>query len=529
MVRTFTKPGAMLRYIATLASIVCAICISAQAGQPTRIEILNADVWKFDEELAPGAQRLQGNVRFKHEGAIMWCDSAYLYDDQRVEAFGNVHMDQGDTLFLSGDRLTYAGAERIARLEGNVRLRDKDMELTTPALIYDLRRKQAIYTQGGTLVSRIDNSTLTSDRGVYNSATQLFVFSHNVLLQHPERTIESDTLHYGTGSGIAEFFGPTTITQDSTIIHTTRGTYDTKAERAWFSERSRILSKGRLLEGDSISYEKEKGVGKAWGNVIATDTLNETIAHGEYGWYDEIGERSMITGRAELVMAMAEDTLFLHSDSIFTRANGTARTIQAHRGVRFYKSDLQGVCDTLVYSGADSLIRMIHRPALWSGTDQISGDSISILMRDQRPHKLFVMQNAFLLSQADSVHLDQVTGTIMTGHFNDGELHRIVAEGNSRTVYFAREERNGKEELIGVNRADCSRIDVWLEEGELSTITFQERPDAILYPLEKVPPEELLLKGAIWRGAERPIDRASIFPGTEGSATGTAPAADKVD
>ena len=99
----------------------------------------------------------------------------------------------------------------------------------------------------------------------------------------------------------------------------------------------------------------------------------------------------------------------------------------------------------------------------------------------------------------------------MTGYFEDEELERILAEGNARTVYFAREEKDGVEEVVGVNRADCSRISVALKEGEVSTVTFMERPDAILYPIEKAPAEELRMKGSEWRGSERPLDRASIF------------------
>jgi hypothetical protein len=187
--------------------------------------------------------------------------------------------------------------------------------------------------------------------------------------------------------------------------------------------------------------------------------------------------------------------------------------------VRFFKSDMQGVCDTLIYSEGDSLIRMFNRPAIWNGNDQITGDHIQIKMGEDGPHRLYVDKNAFMMSMVDSVHYDQVTGTTMTGFFEDGEMRKIIAEGNSRTVYFARETRDSVETIIGVNRADCSRIDVILDDDGIDTITFQERPDATLYPLEKVPVEDLRLKGSIWRGSERPVDRMSIFEDPVISAT----------
>ncbi len=487
-----------------------------------RVEILHADEWTFNERIAPGAQRLLGNVRFRHAQAIMQCDSAYMYDDQRVDAFGHVTMDQGDTLHVEAERLRYDGRNRMARLEGNVILRDKDMELVTPALDYNMKGGRATYDQGGRITSRKEGNTLTSQGGTYFADLHRFVFSRNVRLEHPERLILSDTMHYATGTGITEFFGPTEIQQhtDSTLIRTLRGTFDTRTGLARFTRRSSILSKGRLLEGDTLHYDQHSGTGLAWGNVSVTDTANKVLARGRTGRYDEIHDRSMITGHAELILMMDGDSLFLHGDSLFTTrvvlqdSHGGSREamiIKAYRNVRFYKSDMQGACDTLVYSAPDSLIRMFHQPVLWTEADQITGDHIRIALREGKPHQLHVEGNAFLLSAVDTVLLDQVAGSTMTGYFQDEALRRIIAEGNGRTVYFAREEKNGMEELIGMNKAECSRISVELEDGQVNTVTFLDRPDAILYPMNKIPDKELRMEGAVWRMDERPRDRQDIF------------------
>ena len=486
-----------------------------------RVEILNADVWAFDERVE-GAQRLKGQVRFRHADAIMHCDSAYLYPDQRVEAFGRVRIDQGDTLHVEGDRLLYDSRDRVARISGNVLLRNSDMELYTPSLVHDMRARTSVYDEGGRIVSRTDSNTLESRRGTYLSDQRTFIFSRKVRVDHPRRTIRTDTMHYGTSTGITRFFGPTTIVQtdDSTVIHTLRGQYDTRAEQARFTRRSSVLSARRLLEGDSLHYDRASGLGIAWGNVVVSDTAGGMVAYGRHGRHDANNERSMITGRAELRLRMGADTLYLHADSLHTSmVHGTdsldqpvsGKRIQAHRGVRFFKDDMQGVCDTLVYLETDSLIRLYHRPAIWSGNDQITGDHIRLTLRDGQAHRLYVDRNAFMMSAVDSTRFDQVTGTTMTGQFADNALRSLLVEGNSRTVYFVREEKDGREEMIGVNRADCSRILVGLEEGKVSTVTFLERPDAILYPPDKVPAEELRMKGAEWRIEERPVDRADIF------------------
>jgi lipopolysaccharide export system protein LptA len=506
LVRALTYGRAMFRALPFLLAVVAATA----HGQEGRVEILNADEWSFDAAVN-GAQLLRGNVRFKHANALMRCDSAYLFEDERVDAFGHVTIDQGDTLHVDADRLKYNGRERMARLEGNVRLRDRDMELTTPSLDYDMRARKAVYLNGGRIVSRSEGNTLTSQAGTYYAGIRKFVFSRNVQLQHPERSITSDTMHYVTATGVSEFYGPTTITQGNTMIRTLRGEYNTRTERARFSRRSSVLSNGRLLEGDSLRYDRRTGTGEAWGHVTVTDSSGDMRVLGQVGRYDQKNDRSMITGDAQLVLRMGEDTLFLHADSLFTTPEAVGKRIRAHRGVRFFKSDLQGVCDTLVYSDVDSLIRMYQRPALWSNADQITGDHIRIALRNGQAHQLFVENNALLMSRADSIHFDQVSGSNMTGHFVNNELHRLDTEGNARTVYFAREKKNGEERIFGVNRADCSRISVEMENGAVASVTFKERPSAVLYPLEKAPPEELRMKGADHRENERPTDRQDIF------------------
>jgi hypothetical protein len=187
------------------------------------------------------------------------------------------------------------------------------------------------------------------------------------------------------------------------------------------------------------------------------------------------------------------------------------RHMIARRNVRFFKNDLQGVCDSMTYMEKDSLILLRGNPFLWSTADQISGDTIRIKLRDGHAHRLFVDGNAFLAGQADTAHFDQVTGTTMTGFFHDGRLSRLIAEGNSRTAYFAREKKDGEERITGLNRADCSRIIVGLDSGTVSTVTFITQPDAVLYPLEQAPAEELRLKGFVWNAEARPEDHEAIF------------------
>ena len=495
------------------------------AQEGARIEVLHADVWEFDQRLMPGAQRLLGDVRFKHENAVMRCDSAYLFTDEHVDARGHIRIVQGDTLTITADRLNYDGKERLATLEGTVRLTDPGSVLTTEHLVYGLRTRAATYSSGGRIVSLTRGDTLTSEHGTYLAGTRTFIFSRNVLLRHPERRIRSDSLHYMTRTAMVEFLGPTIIDQDSTRITCSHGTYDTRTRRAWFDRRAMVQDGARELQGDSLRYDAAEGIGRAWGHVHLSDTTSGSVVTGTAARYDRTTDRSWVTGMAELNMRVGTDTLHLHADTLFALPDtpkGGHRII-ARRNARFYQPDLQGACDTLIYSDADSVIHMIDRPVLWSKKDQITGDTVRIALRNGRAYRLYVDGNAFLASRVDSTHFDQVTGRRMTGHFSDNELTRVIAEGNSRTVYYARETRDGKEHLSGVNRADCSSLEVRVTDGEVRTVTFLNEPDAVLYPMAKAPTEDIILVGFTWRDRERPLDRSDIFREVSGDVGAGAP------
>ncbi len=124
----------------------------------------------------------------------MYCDSACFYEKTNsLEAFDNVKMVQGDTLFLYGDYLFYDGNTQIAR--GTLymyALKTKNTTLLTDSLNYDRIYNLGYYFDGGTLMD--EEYVLTSEWGEYNPATKISVFNYDVKLVNPKFTLTSD--HY---------------------------------------------------------------------------------------------------------------------------------------------------------------------------------------------------------------------------------------------------------------------------------------------------------------------------------------------
>jgi len=268
-----------------------------------------------------------------------------------------------------------------------------------------------------------------------------------------------------------------------------------------------------LLDGDSLYYDRNTGLGKVIGNVQISDTVNNLTITGDLGQYNERTDISWVTGRAMMTQLFSDDSLFMHGDTLISvpDSNKEFRSIRAYNGVRFFKKDMQGKCDSLIYSEADSTIHMYNDPVLWSEQSQILGEFINLRIFDGTINKLYIRNSAFIISEADSLHFNQIKGRIMTGYFKDNNMYKVLVEGNGQTLYYAAEEKEDKTELLGANWAECSNILIFMEESQIDRISFLTKPSMILYPLDKIPTDRRELKDFRWEHDIRPMKKEDIF------------------
>ncbi|HTF02429.1 MAG TPA: OstA-like protein [Bacteroidia bacterium] len=510
---------------ALLLSALLFFCISLSAQQPkpkgsqvktgpgTKINLKHAD--RLIGDKSKGYQRLLGAVQFEHEGMNMTCDSAHFFLElNRLDAYGHVFIQQGDSLRMWSDFLTYDGNTRIAVASKNVRLIEGDMTLTCDAITYDLANKFAYYTTGGKIVNK--DNVLTSQNGGYSSESKTLTFKHNVVLKNPQYEMRCDTLRYTPGTRVAYFLGPTNIksTTNTNFIYCENGFYDTNNDIAQFEENAFIVTRNQTLRGDSIWYDRKNGVGKAFKNIEIKDTTQKVTIHGDYAIHYENTETSLITGNAMLIQEFDTDSLYMHADtlkSITIRKKDekgnpiyedslTEKTVLGYHNVSFFKEDMQGKCDSLAWSSADSTMHMFGNPVLWSEASQLTATYIDLVISNGDLIRLEMKDNCFIISQEDSIRYNQIKGRKMTGYFADNILRKIYVEGNGQTLYYARSENK----LIGINRADCSKLMIWINEEKVESISFYSQPDAQLYPPGELSPSEALLKDFEWRGKERP-------------------------
>ena len=487
---------------------------NAFAQKTSTIVIENSDFSDLNEIELPGAFLLTGNVRAVHDGVVLTCNKAYYYKNENyIKAFGDVQMVQGDTLFLNGKYAEYNGNVKQAFATGNVVMRSPEMSLVTDTINFDRVKQEAYYNSNGTIVNK--ENTLKSKSGRYYLTQKKYQFLTSVVLTNPQYVIKSNHLDYYTNSGHSYLFGPSTITGKENFIYTEKGFYDTKKNKAHFVKNSYIKYNDRLIEGDSLYYDRNQEFASATRNVKITDSINKAIIKGHYGEVYRNKDSLFITKRASVRTLMEKDSMFIHGKRLVVTGKQGERIIRGYNNVRFFKTDMSGKCDSLHSDQKRGLTQLIGRPILWNFENQLTGDVMHLIGNNQteKLDSLKVLNNAFIISK-DTIGTgyNQVKGLNLYGKFRDNKLYEVDIVKNTEVIYYL---RNDEQELIGINKNSSSKINMILDGKTIETITFFNNVDGEIYPEAELPENTRKLRGFVWRGDERIKTKEDIFPPEE--------------
>ncbi|MFH6989181.1 OstA-like protein [Flavobacterium collinsii] len=491
----------------------CLLFLSVQvifAQKPKTIIVENADFQEINENEIPGALLLIGNVKVNHDGVVLTCNRAYFFQKENyLKAFGNVQLVQGDTLFLNSKYAEYSGNVKKAFATGDAVMSSPDATLSTDTINFDRNIQQVFYNTKGTIINK--DNTLVSKSGRYFVAEKKFQFLTAVTITNPKYVIKSNYLDYYSNSGHSYLLGPSTITSKANYIYTERGFYDTKKNLAHFLRKSYIKYDDRLIEGDSLYYNRNIEFASATRNVKITDSINRGIVKGHYAEIYKLKDSMFVTKRAVAINLVEKDSVYIHGKKLMVTGKEGERILRAYNNVRFYKIDMSGKCDSIHSNSKTALTKLIGNPILWNGESQITGD-IMHLIGDKNTKKLDslkVLNNTFIVSRDTlGTGYNQVKGLNLFGKFKEGKLHDVDVIKNTEVIYYMRNDFN---ELIGINKNVSSKINLIIENNDIETITFFNKVDGDVYPEADLPENARKLKGLRWRGDERIKSKDDIF------------------
>lgn len=501
-----------LRLLYILASVVLFVATvqTVEAQQSSvRIKIERANYLRHDDKIGKNTQSLNGDVVLSHHNTVLHCDSAYMYNDSNyVVAYGSIHIIQNDSIHLYGDRLMYYGDMNLAKVRDNVKANKGTTWLYTDFLDYDRVLDKAYFFNGGRVVN--GESTLTSDNGLYFPNTNDVYFKDDVVGTSPRYKMYSDTMRYNTRSEVVTILGPTKIlTSDSVTIDSDKGWYNTLTDEAKLLENNSIWSGQRNLTGDVILYQRRDGLGTVWGNMQLRDTVDNMTLGGDYGFYNEITGEALATQKALATHVYGRDTLFLHADSFkIVPLADTSRLMKAYHNVKFFRNDMQGRCDSLVFDFRDSIATMYDFPVLWAQGNQMLANQIKVYTRNRAVYRADLIDAAFVVApELDSVGYNQIKGKLMNGYIRNNELYLIDVDGNGQTIYYPKDG----EVVIGMNKAESSNMSIWLKDRKVQNIIMRVSPTGNMNPPVLLSDDARYLKGFRWLDDYRPKTKDDIF------------------
>ncbi len=484
---------------------------ATEEKKPMKVTLLHADR-TVQRQSNKNLQMLIGNVEFLYDSIYMSCDTAYNYNNRNYfEAFGNVRMNQGDTLFLYGDYLDYDGDTRLVRVRHNVRMENRSVVLLTDSLNYDRGRNLGYYFEGGTLEDSAN--VLTSEWGQYSPQTKIATFNYDVTLTNPQFQLTSDTLCYSTATRVANIVGPSDIESGDSYIYSELGYYNTAARKAYLLNRSVLTNQSKVLVGDSVFYDETLKFGEAFGAVEMDDTLNRVMLLGEYCYSNELTGYAFATDSAVAIDYSQGDSLFMHGDTLkmvtfFMDTDSMYRQVQAYRQVRFFRTDVQGVCDSLVFNSIDSCLTMYYDPVLWNAGQQLLGEEIKIYMNDSTIDWAHIINQALTVERKDSIHYNQVAGTEMKFYFAGNDIYKAEVLGNVQSIFYPENEDSV---MMGMNFIEASKLNLYRKDGKMDRIVFITKPVGTFTPIFLIEPSKMQLPNFVWLGYMRPRNKDDIF------------------
>jgi lipopolysaccharide export system protein LptA len=510
----------LIRWAVNVVIACCGIVFfTPLAHAQKRVKLKHADVQKGGVKDGVRTDKFIGDVIFVQNNTTIYCDSAIFYRSKNsVDAFGKIRITEGDSVTVTSLGLTYDGNSKTAYLRRNVVFTKLGIAtLYTDFLDYDRKKNEARYFNGGKLVD--STNTLTSKKGYYDIPTNVASFKKEVVGVNPDYTLHSDTLQYNSKTKVIYFRDHTTVkgVKDGETAVYENGFYDTNKKLSSLT-KGEIETQSYKMNGQKYFLDDVKKFYKAKGKVVMTSKEENTIIYGDDGDYDKVKGIAKVYGNSYVAKVGDDlDTLFISADTLVSIENEDPKKkrLLAYNHVKIFRDDMQAKADSLAYTSVDSTIYFYSDPVLWTSGNQMTADSIKILLKGRSIDKIYLVANSFVISEDTLKNYNQIKGRKMVANFDGQAITHVTVQGNGESLYYALQEpeKEAKKDstkapvptfTMGMNKIICSNMKINFKEGKVNNISFYIKPDASFIPPHELKDGDKRLKGFKWRTEERP-------------------------
>jgi lipopolysaccharide export system protein LptA len=327
-------------------------------------------------------QTIAGGAIIKQGSTIFHSDSAVVNPVTHImEAFGNIEINQADTVHTYSQYLKYLGVEKIAYLKNKVKLTNKSGTLFTDDLDYNLQTGIGNFHNGGKIIE--GKSVITSREGTYYDDTKDIYFKKNVKLDEPQKHIRADSLLYNMQTRQGTFISPTHIKTPEVEVNTSSGTYDLNSGNAFFTNRATVKdSSGRLYSANTMALENKTGNAQLEGNAVIIDSAGGYTIIANQVFMNKNKNSFLATRKPVLIIKQKNDSTYIAADTIYSGFTAFVKNknevLQKDSMVNVNVSENKKVEETLATDSTAEFFLQQRQNKSDSAKKILPGDSLNI-------------------------------------------------------------------------------------------------------------------------------------------------------
>lgn len=500
----------------------------AQAGGTTG----TSDYLKYTSDIK--LAQMQGNVNLVDGKNSLLCETATYDLGTKVatyEDWGTLH---NDSTSVTSKRGVYNVNDKNAHFTGQVYITDPQYKITSEDVVYNTETKVTQFYAKSIVTRDNGTSVLQTNNGWYDGQNGIAHFLGHSSIWNDGQYIEADTLNYNrqTGYGLANGNVISMDTSHHATIYCGRIEYFQKKRITWATVNPVLVQANgkdtlylaadtfysapmeqtkltlRQIPPDTTGTDSSataiaQDTVRVADNVPAKDTLRWKIPQKETIKNKKAGKTRKKDKDIKTEIKLATDT---------TAADTTAPLyFIGYHHVLIFSDSLQGKCDSVCYTRSDTMIRMMYNPVSWSRNSQITGDTILMQLDSASLKKLYVPNNALIVSQSGPEKanmFDQVQGRTLTAYFNKKNITRMIVQPNAECIFYNKDDAGA---YLGVSQANSVRMLIYFNDEKVNKIKFEQDMHQTMTPLDKADITGMKLSRFIWRRDERPKSKEELF------------------
>ena len=432
---------------------------------------------------------------------------------------------KGDNM-LQANGGEYAREREIVTFEKNAYLFSKEQEVWGDKIVYNRRSGDAQLYGNIQITDTVQSVLMFADKATYQrEPLEIILTQRPAIAMYSEQNGNRDTI-YASASDSIRYYTKPFAELDSAAIAAAKARkgvmiIDPMKEKEKLRQEKLKEARSGRKEGreenagnsSTRSSGRSSGRSSSQANIYAGQRAPEFPSPQPDEQESPIEQQDSIPSAGKESMQQVDSTAILAEREldaqIMRHDTCTVTFVEAWHNIKLYGKDYQGVCDSLIYTGIDSIARLYIEPVLWSDAkNQFLSDSIFIQIRNDSLYKADFINNAFIITQEDTVHYNQIKSTEMMAYFKKNDIWRFDALGGASLIFYMEEDST----YTMINQKECKILSALIKERKIERIRYYDQLKSDLLPIYDLPINKQRLRGFKWLEERRPKSREEVMP-----------------